>query len=50
MSEVRICYMEDCKENRYQKCKIKTGQIIIKKDNSCAYYMTEEEWLTLMRR
>jgi len=48
MSTVRICYMEDCKNNRFQKCQIES--IIIKKNNSCAYYMTEEEWLTLMRR
>ena len=48
MSEIRICYMEDCKNNKHQKCQLES--IIIKTDNSCAYYMTEEEWLTLMRR
>ena len=44
---VRICYMEDCKNNRSQKCQLES--IIIKKNNTCANYITDEEWKRLVR-
>ena len=42
MSKVRICFMENCKNNRFQKCQLES--IIIKENNECAYYITEEDW------
>jgi len=42
------CYLENCKYNKGQECNKKN--IIIRKDNSCAYYIINDDWKSKIRR